>query len=78
MFLRLLTSILPSQHAAYNRTNINVQMLAAEAALTGKKEYVYHAVMFDPLTASMLNLDQIWNMCDDLFEAHGKAITYLK
>jgi alpha-galactosidase len=69
---------LPPQLAAYNRTNINVQMLAAEAALTGRKEYVYQSVMFDPLAASMLNLDQIWNMCDDLFDAHKPFIDYLK
>lgn len=69
---------LPQQLAAYNRTNINVQLLTVEAALLGKKDYVYHAVMFDPLTSSKLNLDQIWNMCDDLFEAHESLLPSLK
>lgn len=69
---------LPPQLAAYNRTNINVQTLAAEAAITGKKEHVYHAVMLDPLASSMLNLEQMWSMCDDLFEAHKDTVAYLK
>jgi alpha-galactosidase len=42
---------LPTQLAAVNRTNVNVQELIVEAALTGKKDAVYHAVMLDPLTA---------------------------
>lgn len=65
---------LPPQLAAYNRTNINVQLLATEAALSGKREYVYHAVMLDPLASSILNLDQIWKMCDEMFEAHKDLI----
>lgn len=61
---------LPEQCAALNRTNINVQMLAIEAAHTRKKEAVYHAAMLDPHTAAELTMDEIISMCDDLFEAH--------
>lgn len=69
---------LPSQLAAYNRTNVNVQVLAVEAALEGRKEHVYHAVMLDPLACSLLNLDQMWSMTDDLFDAHKKYVSYLR
>lgn len=62
---------LPEQLAALNRTNINVQLLAIEAALTRKKEAIYHAAMLDPHTASELTLDEIQSLCDDLIEAHG-------
>jgi alpha-galactosidase len=65
---------LPEQLAALNRTNINVQLLAIEAALTRKKEAIYHAAMLDPHTASELTLDEIRNLCDDLIEAHGNWI----
>jgi alpha-galactosidase len=58
---------LPPQLAGLNRTNINVQELIIEAALTGNREAVYHAVMLDPLTASVCTLDQIRRMVDDLF-----------
>ncbi len=59
------------QLAALNRTNINVQLLTIEAALTGKRDTVYHAAMLDPHTSSELTLDQIRDLCDALIEAHG-------
>jgi len=61
---------LPPQLAAICMTNINVQQLTVQAALTGKREHIYHAVMLDPHTAATLKLDQIWAMCDELIEAH--------
>jgi alpha-galactosidase/6-phospho-beta-glucosidase family protein len=63
---------LPPQLAAICRTNINVQELAVEAALTGKREHIYHAAMMDPHTAATLPLDRIWALCDELIEAHQK------
>ncbi|CAN5897462.1 alpha-glucosidase/alpha-galactosidase [soil metagenome] len=60
---------LPPQCAAVNGTNVNVQMLAVEAALMGRIEHVYHAVMLDPLTASILPLEKIRMMTDDLLQA---------
>ena len=61
---------LPEICAAMNRTNINVQLLTIEAAVTRKKEAVYQAAMLDPHTSSELSIDDIISMCDDLFEAH--------
>ena len=61
---------LPLQCAAMNMTNINVQLLTIEAAVTRKKEAVYQAAMLDPHTSSELSIDDIVAMCDDLFEAH--------
>jgi len=63
---------LPPQLAAMMRTNINVQELTVEAALTRKREHIYHAAMLDPHTAAELDLDQIYALVDDLIEAHGK------
>ena len=62
---------LPAQLAALIHTNINVQALTVAAALTGKREHIYHAAMLDPHTAAELDLDQIWSLVDDLIEAHG-------
>lgn len=62
---------LPPQCAALNRTNINTQLLTIEAAMTGKKEHIYHAAMLDPHTAAELSMDDIVSLCDDLIEAHG-------
>jgi alpha-galactosidase len=69
---------LPPHLAAMMQTNINVQSLTVEAALTGKREHVYHAAAFDPHTAAELSLDQIWNLCDDLIAAHGDMMPTLK
>jgi alpha-galactosidase len=62
---------LPPHLAALMQTNINVQGLAVEAALTRKREHIYHAAMLDPHTAAELDLDQIWHLVDDLIDAHG-------
>ncbi len=62
---------LPPHLAALMQTNINVQALTVEAALTGAREHIYHAAMLDPHTAAELSLDQIWSLVDDLIEAHG-------
>jgi alpha-galactosidase len=62
---------LPPQLAALMQTNINVQSLTVEAALTGKREHIYHAAMMDPHTAAELDIEQIYNLVDELIEAHG-------
>jgi alpha-galactosidase len=62
---------LPPQLAALMQTNVNVQALTVEAALSGRREHVYHAAMLDPHTAAELDLDQIWSLVDDLIDAHG-------
>jgi alpha-galactosidase/6-phospho-beta-glucosidase family protein len=64
--------MLPPQLAALCQTNINVQELTVEAALTGQREHIYHAAMLDPHTATVLTLDKIWAMCDDLIAEHQK------
>ena len=63
---------LPVQCAAMNMTNINVQLLVIEAAMTKKKEHLYHAAMLDPHTAAELSLDEIYAMVDELVAAHGE------
>ena len=64
---------LPVQCAAMNMTNINPQLLTIEAAVTGKKEHIYHAAMLEPHTAAELSIDDIIKMCDELFDAHESA-----
>jgi len=60
---------LPSHLAAMNLSNITVQSLAAEAAKKADPELVFWAIAMDPLTSSVLNLDQIRNMTIEMFEA---------
>jgi alpha-galactosidase len=65
---------LPVQLTTLIRTNINVQELTVKALLTENREHIYHAAMMDPHTAAELDLDQIWNVVDDLLEAHGTML----
>ena len=65
---------LPEHLAALMRTNINVQILTAEAAITNKREHIYHAALLDPLTAANLTIDEIYSMTDKLIDAHGNYL----
>lgn len=63
---------LPTQLAAMNMTNINVQLLTIEAARTRDRKKIYQAAMMDPHTAAELNLHDIISMTDELIAAHGE------
>ena len=65
---------LPMHLANLMKTNINVQQLTVEALRTKKKDAIYHAAMLDPLTSSLLSLDQISSMVDELLIAHKNWI----
>lgn len=61
---------IPPQLIALMRTNINVQELTVQALLTENRDHIYHAAMLDPHTGAELDLDQIWQLVDDLLVAH--------
>lgn len=69
---------LPVQLAAMNMTNINVQLMTIEAAVTKKRENIYQAAMLDPHTAAELSIDDIVKMCDELIDAHGDYMKMYK
>jgi alpha-galactosidase len=60
---------LPPQCAALNLTNVNVQRLAVEAALTGDPEHIVHACALDPLTSAVLTLGEIRDMATAMLKA---------
>jgi alpha-galactosidase len=63
---------LPTQLAAINRTNINVQELTVEASLTGDKDAVHYAIMMDPLTSAVCTLPQIHAMVNEMLGAQNR------
>jgi len=65
---------LPPQLAGMSRLHVSVQELTVRAALEGKRDYVYQAVMLDPLAAATMPLERIWAMTDELITAHGAAL----
>jgi alpha-galactosidase len=60
---------LPLPCATTCRVSINVQEMAVKAALTGDRELVKLAVLHDPLTGAVCSTDEVWAMCDEMFEA---------
>jgi alpha-galactosidase len=68
---------LPPQLIAYMQPHVAQHELFIRAALEGRRDHVYQAAMFDPLTAATLSLDQIVEMCDELIAAHGELLPRL-
>ncbi|MEA2710436.1 MAG: alpha-galactosidase [Phycisphaerales bacterium] len=68
---------LPPQLIAYMQPHVSQHELFIRAALEGRRDHVYQAAMFDPLTAATLSLDQIVEMCDELIAAHGDLLPKL-
>lgn len=62
----------PPQLAAIMRSNVNVQELTVEALMNENREHIYHAAMMDPHTGAELDLEQIWQLVDELIAAHGE------
>jgi alpha-galactosidase len=60
---------LPPQCAALCMTNINSQLLTAEAALRSEPELLVQAVALDPLTSAVCTLGEIREMCAEILEA---------
>jgi alpha-galactosidase len=68
---------LPPQLVGYMQPHITQHELFIRAAAEGRRDHIYQAAMFDPLTAATLSLDQIVEMCDELIAAHGDLLPKL-
>jgi len=68
---------LPPQLIGYMQNHVTQHELFIRAAMEGRRDYVYQACMFDPLTAATLSLDQIVELCDELIAGHGSLLPNL-
>jgi alpha-galactosidase len=66
---------LPSQLAALNQANVNVQELAVRGIVEKDKTKIFHSILLDPLTGAVLTIDEIRQMVDELFQGEKE---YLK
>jgi alpha-galactosidase len=64
---------LPPQLVGYMHPHITQHELFIRAAMEGRRDHVYQACMFDPLTSATMSVDEIVDMCDELITAHGFA-----
>jgi alpha-galactosidase len=69
---------LPPQLAALNNISVAVEEMAVEAALTGNREMVFHAIAYDPLTAAVLSLAEIRKMVDAMFKKNKGYLPQFK
>jgi hypothetical protein len=68
---------LPPQLVAYIQPHVSQHELFIRAAMEGRRDHVYQAAMFDPLTAATLTMDQIVEMCDELIAAQQDLLPNL-
>jgi len=67
---------LPPALAALNSSNLYVQELAVKGLIERNREYIYQALQVDPLTASLLPLDKIREMTDEMFAADAEYMPF--
>jgi alpha-galactosidase len=65
---------LPPQQVGYMQPHITQHELFIRAAMEGRRDHVYQAAMFDPLTAATMTPDKIVEMCDELIAGHGDLL----
>jgi alpha-galactosidase len=65
---------LPPQLIGYMQPHVTQHELFIRAAMEGRRDQVYQAAMFDPLTAATLCTDKIVELCDELIAAHGDLL----
>jgi len=69
---------LPLPCAALNQSNVTVQQLAVEAALTGNPEYAMQAIAMDPLTSAVCTLKEARDMTREMLESEAKWLPEFK
>ena len=69
---------LPPQIAILNNISSRCEELAIEGSLTGDREKIYQAIIFDPLTSSVLSLQEIRSMVDEMFAANEPYLPQFK
>lgn len=61
---------LPAQLNLLIGNSAQCEELAVAGCITGDKEKIYHAVLFDPLTMTQLDMAQTQKMVNEMFEAN--------
>ena len=72
-----LVGALPPQLIGYIQPHVTQHELFIRAAMEGRRDHVYQACLFDPLTAATMPADKIVEMCDELITGHGKYLPKL-
>lgn len=61
---------LPPQLAVMTGVSAQSEELAVKGCITGDKHMIFQAILFDPLTAAVLSMDEISSMVEEMFEVN--------
>ncbi|MCL2864066.1 MAG: alpha-galactosidase [Lachnospiraceae bacterium] len=67
---------LPAVLAIMNHSTACCEELAVAGILEGDKQKIFEAIAFDPLTASVLSLEEIKNMVNEMFEKNKEYLPH--
>lgn len=67
---------LPDQLAVLINTSARCEELAVQGCIDGDPMKILHAICFDPLTSSVLSLEEIKNMTNAMFDKNRDFLTY--
>ncbi|MBQ7900901.1 MAG: alpha-glucosidase/alpha-galactosidase, partial [Clostridia bacterium] len=67
---------LPEHLAILVNTTARIENLVIEAAMEKNRQKVYQAVYMDPLCSAVCSMDEIKQMCDELFEVNKDFILF--
>lgn len=65
---------IPAHLAILINTTAAIENLVVEACMEKNKRKVIQAVCMDPLTSAVCSLDEIYSMCEELFEANKEFL----
>jgi alpha-galactosidase len=65
---------LPLELAAVNAAYVSTGMLTVAAAVQGEPRLLRQAMMMDANTSASLTVEQIWDLCNAMVEAHGDLL----
>jgi len=69
---------LPPQLATLNNLSANCEEMAVQGALEGDPRKIYHACLYDPLTATACSMEEVEDMVRQLFEANREWLPNFK
>lgn len=71
------TTLPPQLEILVNNTAL-MEELAVRGAIEGNPNYIFHSILFDPLTSAVLSMDEIKNMVQEMFDKNKAFLDYFK
>lgn len=65
---------LPDSLAVMVNTAARCEELAVRGCIEGDRHAIFHSILFDPLTAAVLSMDEIQSMVNEMFEANKEYL----